>query len=122
MKISIVWGASLKSNRYSHQAVLRLINKGVSTFAFGLKEGEIGGVSVKNDSSYFRTIPNINTLTLYLSPKHQEAYLPLWLAMKPERIIFNPGTENPILYPALRQAGIQVEEACTLVLLSTNQY
>ena len=122
MKTSIVWGASLKSNRYSHQAVLRLIGKGVPTYAFGLKEGEIGGVVVKNDPSYFRMIPNIDTLTLYLSSQHQETYLPLWLELKPKRILFNPGTENPAIYPVLREAGIEVEEACTLVLLSTNQY
>ena len=42
--------------------------------------------------------------------------------IKPERIIFNPGTENPKLYAEINKLNIEVEEACTLVLLHTNQF
>jgi hypothetical protein len=42
--------------------------------------------------------------------------------IKPNRIIFNPGTENPGEYERLRKAGIEVIEACTLVMLCKKQF
>jgi hypothetical protein len=42
--------------------------------------------------------------------------------LKPKRVIFNPGTENPELELMLKQKGIEAERACTLVLLSLGQY
>jgi len=42
--------------------------------------------------------------------------------LNPKRVIFNPGTENPDLYKILEENSIEYTEACTLVLLSTNQY
>lgn len=122
MKKTIVWGASLKSQRYSHIAIKRLVNSGIETLAFGLRPGQVEGVEINTDPEYFRMIPNIHSISLYVSAAHQKAYLPIWLVLKPQRIIFNPGTENPALYPELEAAGIAVEEACTLVLLSTGQY
>lgn len=122
MKRTIVWGVSLKSHRYSHIAVKRFAQRGMDTLAFGLKPGLVEGVEIRTDLEYFRMIPNIHSISLYLSAAHQDAYLPIWLNLKPERIIFNPGTENSALYPELEAAGIAVEEACTLVLLSTGQY
>jgi hypothetical protein len=59
---------------------------------------------------------------LYLNPKRQQAYYEYIIDLKPARIIFNPGTENPEFYKRLEAASIDYEAACTLVLLSTNQY
>jgi predicted CoA-binding protein len=64
----------------------------------------------------------IDTVTLYLGPARQEPYYDYLLKLKPKRVIFNPGTENEELENILKEAGIQTEQACTLVLLSTNQY
>jgi hypothetical protein len=44
------------------------------------------------------------------------------VSLKPRRVIFNPGTENPEFVQLLEANGIQCEIACTLVLLGTNQY
>ena len=60
--------------------------------------------------------------TLYLNPERQKDYYNYIVSLKPERVIFNPGTENPELYQILRENNIDFEAACTLVLLSTNQY
>ena len=122
MKKTIVWGTSLKSHRYSNMAVKSLLYRDIETLAFGLNEGSIDTVQVQTDPEYFRTIPDIHSISLYVSPPYQKEYVPIWLELKPERILFNPGTENPGLYASLQKVGIQVEEACTLVLLSTGQY
>ncbi|HRV31312.1 MAG TPA: CoA-binding protein, partial [Kiritimatiellia bacterium] len=64
----------------------------------------------------------LHTITLYLSPSISAGLADAIVAAKPERVIFNPGTENPALEEQLSQAGIAVVRACTLVLLRTNQF
>ncbi len=119
MKKTLVFGASLKPNRYSNLAVKRLRDNGITTEAFGLKHGEILDVQVRTNLDQFQ---DIHTITLYLNPKRQEQYHAAIIKLKPQRVIFNPGTENPEFYNRLKDNRIEVEVACTLVLLSMGQY
>ena len=64
----------------------------------------------------------VDTVTLYLNPQNQKEYYDYILKLKPKRIIFNPGTENPELMRMAREQGVEPVEACTLVMLSTGQY
>lgn len=125
-KATIVLGASLKPSRYSHKAVLRLQNYNHPVYPVGLQAGEINGVVVDTFDTAFAKAQthknNYNTITLYLSPKHQKGYFQYVIDIAPERVIFNPGTENPEFYAVLDTHNIVYEEACTLVLLGTNQY
>ncbi len=118
-KKTLVLGASIKPNRYSNYAVQRLVAHSVETVAFGLRKGTISGVEI--DTSLLN-YEDIHTVTLYLNPKRQKEYYKYIISLKPERVIFNPGTENPEFYSMLEDNNIFFEEACTLVLLSTNQY
>lgn len=118
-KKTLVLGASLKPSRYSNLAVNRLVANGIETLALGLKEGKIGAVQVQTD---FEDFKDIHTVTMYVGPDHQPEYFDKILQLKPKRVIFNPGTENPELYKTLVKNGIEVEEACTLVLVATGQY
>lgn len=119
MQKTLVIGASLKPHRYSYVAVKRLIEKSIKTEAFGLKEGSINGVQIKTN---FHDFQNIHTVTLYLNPANQVVYYDEILHLNPKRVIFNPGTENPEFYKLLKAKNIEIEIACTLVMLSTNQY
>tara|TARA_R110000782_G_scaffold134552_1_gene226906 strand:+ start:866 stop:1225 length:360 start_codon:yes stop_codon:yes gene_type:complete len=119
MKKTLVLGASLNPNRYSNLAIRRLVDSGVETLAYGLREGEVSGVNISNN---FDKINDIHTITLYLNPKRQEEYFKEIISLAPRRVIFNPGTENPTFYKLLEKNGIEVNVACTLVLLSTGQY
>ena len=65
---------------------------------------------------------NVDTVSLYVNPVISEPLAAALIAHKPLRVIFIPGTESPSLADALKQAGIQSEDACTLVLLSTVLY
>jgi len=118
-KKTLVLGASLKPNRYSNYAIQRLVENKIDVVAFGLRSGEVAGVQIDTKLLPYQTI---NTVTLYLNPKRQQQYYDYIVSLKPERVIFNPGTENPELYAILRDNDIAFEESCTLVLLSTNQY
>tara|TARA_R110002051_G_scaffold173511_1_gene243837 strand:+ start:2570 stop:2944 length:375 start_codon:yes stop_codon:yes gene_type:complete len=116
---TLVLGASLKADRYSNLAVRKLIEKVIPTEAFGHVAGFINEVEIKTNFDDFQ---NIHTVTLYLNPKRQGEYYDAIIKLKPKRVIFNPGTENPEFYRILKNKGIEVEIACTLVLLATNQY
>ncbi|MDD7885218.1 CoA-binding protein [Flavivirga sp. 57AJ16] len=118
-KKTLVLGASLKQNRYSNYAIQRLVANGLEVVAFGLKKGTISGIEIDNELLPYR---NLHTVTLYLSPKRQEDYYDYVVLLKPKRVIFNPGTENPEFYKILKENKIPFEAACTLVLLATNQY
>ena len=119
MKKTLVFGTSLKTNRFSNLAFNRLLDHNIDTVAFGLKTGNIRGTLVATKLHDFR---NIHTITLYIGSKRQPEYYGGLLKINPKRVIFNPGTENPELYKILKNNHIHVEVACTLVLLATNQY
>lgn len=119
MSKTLVFGASLKPERYSNLAIQRLVEKNIETEAFGLRLGEVSGVQIKTKLEDFQ---NIDTITLYLNPKRQVEYYNEIIRLQPRRVIFNPGTENMPFYSLLEENGILVVVACTLVLLATNQY
>ncbi len=119
MKNTLVFGVSLKPNRYSNIAIHRLVDKGITTQAFGLRNGTVKGVEISTSLDGFQ---DIHTITLYINPIRQQEYYQSILALNPKRVLFNPGTENPELYQILKENGIEVEVACTLVLLGTGQY
>lgn len=118
-KKTLVIGASMNSDRYSNRAIKQLVKYQHPVVAIGLRKGEVQGISIQTD---LPDIEELDSITLYLNPKNQEKYYNYILKLKPKRVIFNPGTENPELQKKLNEEGIEYEEACTLVLLSTNQY
>ena len=118
-KKTVVLGATSKPEKYAFKAISLLVEKGHSVIAIGQNAGEVAGVKIKT-----KAIPlkNIDTITLYLNPARQRDYYNYIVEAKPKRVVFNPGTENPELYQLLELNGIQVEVACTLVLLTLNQH
>ncbi|UPS91747.1 MULTISPECIES: CoA-binding protein [unclassified Bizionia] len=118
-KKTLVVGASLKPNRYSNIAINRLVNNQHEVVAFGLRGGTVAGVEIDTE---LKSYSDIDTVTLYLNPQRQVEYYDYIISLNPKRVIFNPGTENPEFYKRLDTANIESEVACTLVLLSTNQY
>lgn len=119
MKKTLVLGASDKAERYSNKAIRMLLAHQVEVVAIGNKKTEAYQIPIETEQIYYT---DIHTVTLYLNPTHQKAYYSYILSLKPKRIIFNPGTENPELEQLAKAQGIAVLEACTLVLLSTGQY
>ncbi len=64
----------------------------------------------------------VDTVTMYVGAAISAGLQDKLVALKPRRVIFNPGAENAVLSEALQKAGIACEEACTLVLLNTGQF
>jgi predicted CoA-binding protein len=115
-----VLGASAKKDRYSYKAVEMLKAHGYAVFPVHPALSEVQGMRV------FARLSDIDaplhTISVYLGSERSSRLRDEILQAKPTRVIFNPGAENPALAADLRQNGIRVQEACTLVLLSTGQF
>jgi uncharacterized protein len=118
-KKTLILGASENPARYSYLALERLTEHGHPVVAIGRRNGKVGNTEITKEHNF---IPDVDTVTLYLNPTHQEEYLDYIISLHPKRIIFNPGTENPKLRKLAKENGIEPIEACTLVMLSTGQY
>lgn len=116
---TLVIGASENPDRYSNKAIHQLVKAGHEVKALGLKKGEVNGIKIETG---YPELEGIDTVTLYVGPQNQPVYYDYILSLKPRRVIFNPGTENPDLFQLLKEANIASEIACTLVLLATYSY
>lgn len=120
MENVVVIGASANEERYSNKAIKMLAEYGHNPIPVALAAEDILGRKVYQSAG--DVLEPVDTVTIYVGPKHQDAALAQILKLHPKRVIFNPGTENPAHYERLKAAGITVLEACTLVLLKTNQF
>ena len=115
-KHTLVLGASMNPSRYSYICIHELVKYGHPVTAIGLRKGEVAGINILTDKP---DIEGIHTITLYLGPQNQLPYYDYILKLKPQRLIFNPGTWNPELAYKASDAGIVVEPKCTLIMLSS---
>ena len=118
-KKTLVLGASDNPSRYSYLAIHRLKSQGHPVVAIGKKQTVIAETAVDTEKKLYN---NVHTVTLYLNPDHQKEYYDYIISLNPKRIIFNPGAENDELAELAKKNNILTIDACTLVLLSTNQY
>ena len=119
MNVAVI-GASNNPERYSHQAVTLLAQNGHTPYPVHPSLDSVAGHRAY--PSIGAITAKIDAVTVYLSPRNQHTLGADILASNAPRVIFNPGTENPPLAAALRQAGVDVVEACTLVMLRTGQF
>ncbi|AFM02925.1 putative CoA-binding protein [Bernardetia litoralis DSM 6794] len=123
-KKTLILGATPNPTRYAYLAAEKLTNKKHEIVPVGIKQGEIFGqkieVQTQTDDLIIHT--DIDTITMYVGLRNQPEWYNYILETNPKRIIFNPGTENPELVRKAQEIGIKTEIACTLVLLSSNQY
>ena len=114
-KKTIVLGASTNAKRYSYIATNKLMKHSIPTIPMGIKKGEINGLEIVNDKPEYK---DIHTVTLYIGPQRQAEYYNYIVSLKPKRVIFNPGTENPEFEELLIKNGIEPIEHCTLIMLN----
>ena len=111
----VVLGASNKPLRYSNQAIRLLLEKGYRVTPVHPKVETIEGLPVAPGLGAVEQ--PVDTLTLYVGPQRLAPLIDQVIALRPGRVIFNPGTESAELVQRLERAGIHWLEACTLVLL-----
>jgi predicted CoA-binding protein len=116
---TVVLGASEKPHRYAHLAVVRLIADGEKVIAIGKRAGRIGSTPIV---TVMPADERVDTVTVYLSAANQSGWADEMMRWHPRRVIFNPGAENAALAGRLKASGVEVIQACTLVMLSSGEY
>jgi uncharacterized protein len=119
-KVTLILGATNNPVRYASMAADMLTAYGHPIIPVGVRKGETAGVTIQAEFPTKET--PIDTITLYVGPERQLPWYNSILKSGAKRIIFNPGTENEALAELAAQAGMEVLEACTLVMLRTGQY
>jgi predicted CoA-binding protein len=115
-----VLGASPKPERYSNQAIRLLASFDYRPIPVNPAYAEVEGMTCF--PSLAEIGEPVHTVTLYLGPARSTPLINEILAANPQRIIMNPGAENEDLAAAASGAGIEVVEACTLVMLRTGLF
>ncbi len=118
-KKTLVVGASEKPHRYSNKAIRKLLRYGHEVVPLAPRPGQVAGVSFVTG---FPEVKDIHTITLYVGPARQPAFYDYLLALKPSRIIFNPGTENDTFKQKAKAQGVEIIQDCTLVMLETDVF
>lgn len=113
-KKTLVLGASPNPSRFSYQCIESLAEHHIPVVAVGLREGLAGNTPIQRGMP---AVIGIHTVTMYIGAKNQTGYYQYILALKPQRVIFNPGSENPEFAENLRKEGISVVHSCTLMML-----
>jgi predicted CoA-binding protein len=115
-----ILGASPKPDRYAYKAFEMLRRYGHQPLPINPAFPEILG------EKCYPTIAAapgpIDTVTLYLGEARSTPLIEEIIQAKPRRIIMNPGAENSQLAEQAEDAGIEVVEGCTLVMLQTGQF
>lgn len=118
-KKTLVVGAIENQDRYANRAVRSLLRHGHAVELLGLREGDIEGHPIKTGQP---DLTGIDTVTMYIGPRNQPVLYDYIRQLKPRRVIFNPGAENPDFARQLQRDGIEPIDACTLVMLSVGTY
>lgn len=118
-KKTVIIGASSHPWRFSYKAAHMLLEYGHVIVPLGIKKGTVAGIAIQ-DIQQHPAIGDVDTVTLYINPKNQLSWYDYILQLSPNRIIFNPGTENTELAQKARDKNIEVVNNCTLVMLQSN--
>jgi uncharacterized protein len=119
MKKTLIIGATENTDRYANRAAQRLLASGYPIEMIGLRSGAVRGVPIQTG---LPELNDIDTVTMYVGERNQAGYTDYIKKLKPRRVIFNPGAENPSFERELQEAGIEPLEVCTLVMLSVGTY
>src|SRR5882724_7163889 len=121
MKKTVIIGATTNPSRYAYLAAATLNEHAIEFVPVGIKKGEVFGKQIL-DLRLHPNVSDVDTVTLYINPSNQLEWYDYILKLKPKRVVFNPGTENPEFEKLLEEKNIEALEACTLVMLRTDQY
>jgi len=120
MNVAVI-GASPKEDRYSFKAQRLLREHGHQVTPVSPVYQQVDGKGTVSSLADLKT-GQVSVLTMYVSSDKSSPMADDIIRLAPERVIFNPGSENAALEKTLAEKGIVVLRACTLVLLNTGQF
>ena len=116
----LILGASDKKERYAFKAFRALRAAGHTVVPVNPRLAAVEGVPCLPDIAAVKG--PVDTVTLYVRPEILRPMADALIALKPRRVIFNPGTEDEAIEAQLKQSGITALRACTLVLVKTGKF
>lgn len=119
MPKTVVIGASPNSSRVGHLCVQRMVEKEIPVVPVGFRSGKIAGVPILTGQP---EVEGVHTVTMYVGAKNQPPLYDYIISLRPKRVIFNPGAENSDFAIKLKNEGVEVMNACNLVMLATGQF
>ena len=120
-KKTVIIGATPNHGRYAYLATGMLTEYDHEIVPMGIKTGELFNKPIL-DLREKPKVEGVDTVTLYIGPRHQPEWYDYILSLKPKRIIFNPGTENEEFEQRAEAEGVEALQACTMVLLRSHQF
>lgn len=120
MKTVAIIGASDKPDRYAYKAMHALREQGYEVVLVNPFRSEIEGQKCLKSVDQYQG--DIDTVTLYVNPTRFHDHIEDVIEARPRRVIMNPGTEDRGHENVLTDSGIDVEKACTLVLLAQGRF
>ncbi len=115
----LVLGATENPDRFSCKAVKSLDRNGYDVVAVGFRSGYIKDIEILTGTP---DIENVDTVLLYIGKNKQQEYYDYLIRLKPRRVIFNPGAENPELQAILHEKGIDAVNDCALIMINTDSF
>lgn len=116
----VILGASNKPDRYSNKAMKALVKAGHEVVLVNRGLQEIDGIPVHQ--SLADVTGKVDTVTMYVNRDISTLEGDKIAALRPGRVIFSPGTENPALEEKLKAEGVDTLQACPLVMLRTGEF
>lgn len=116
----VILGASGQPDRHAYEGFRSLREHGHEAIPVHPTLGEIEDVTVVAELASVRS--PVETATLYVRPEIAESVDDELIAIRPGRVLFNPGTKSPALQAKLDAAEIPWAEVCMLVPLDTGGY
>lgn len=120
MRTIAILGASPKADRYSNKVQVDLM--ATDSVVIPIHPIHETILDTKVLKSLAEITEPIDDLLLYVNPKLSSQQIPDMLKLKPKRIIMNPGAENAAITEAFANSATEVLQACSLVMLRTNQF
>lgn len=115
-----ILGATDEPTKYANMAQHSLRNAGHTVFPVNPEKDSVDGLKAY---ARLEDVPEkIDTVTVYVRPSILQGLTDDILAVRPRRVIMNPGTENEEAAQALEEHGVEVVHGCTLVMLHTGQF
>jgi predicted CoA-binding protein len=111
----LVLGATDNTNLTSYSAIKLMMHRGLHVMALGPKKTRIDQIAITDEPA---AIKQADVVSIFLSAKKQRKYYDYILSLKPEKLVFNPGTENPELEFLAQKNQIQIIKGCTIALLA----
>ncbi len=115
-----ILGATPDRSKFAYRAMEKLEGYGHKVILVNPEYQEIEGRPVLPSLSQIKE--PVESLTLYVGPQRLEPLVNEILDLRPQRVIFNPGTESQALIKALENARIHYLRACTLIMLDSGQF